>query len=454
VAKKHADLLLATQESPFLACFLNSRSPGIYEERTIMKFYRLFSKHSLTALLLTLFTSNGYGGALYLYEVGSPTEIAYAGAGMAARAQDAGTVFTNPAGMTRFNGNATLAAGGLIYVYAPFDTDSGNTVSGTDGSATEFFPYGSFGYIHSVSEKLKLGVSVQNNFGLGLDWGTNWVGRYSSTSADILAPQVQPTIAYKVNDWLSVGAGAGLTLGYLDAKLRVNNSTLDPGFGDGKMEYSDTDFAVQGNFGIMLNPSPATRIGLRYLTETEIDFEDDPHFSRIGPETLNVTNLIGKLDLGIKMPQSVMLGVFHDLNDKWAILGSVGWDEWSRFGHVDVSVDDSPDVTTDLKFDDTYHVGIGAQYQHNSKWLYSAGYSYDSALSDGAHRSPTIPMGEMSRVGGGFEYQKRDDLTIGAAMDVMWEGDLSLNAASGGETISGEYQNVFIAFFTVYAKWQ
>ena len=170
-----------------------------------MKSCHLFSKHSLAALLATLLAllaSNGYAGALYIYEVGSPAETAYAGAGLAARAQDAGTVFTNPAGMTRFNGNATLAAGGLLYLHAPFDTDSGNTISGTDGSTTEFFRYGSFSYIHSVSDQLKLGVSVQNYFGLGLDWGTNWVGRYTSTSADILAPQVQPTIAYKVNDWL------------------------------------------------------------------------------------------------------------------------------------------------------------------------------------------------------------------------------------------------------------
>jgi hypothetical protein len=63
-------------------------------------------------------------------------------------------------------------------------------------------------------------------------------------------------------------------------------------------------------------------------------------------------------------------------------------------------------------------------------------------------------MGEMTRVGGGVEYRKRDDLTVGAAMDILWEGDLSLNAASGGGTISGEYENVFIAFFTAYAKWQ
>ena len=65
-----------------------------------------------------------------------------------------------------------------------------------------------------------------------------------------------------------------------------------------------------------------------------------------------------------------------------------------------------------------------------------------------------IPMGEMTRFGGGVEYRKRSDLTVCAAMDIMCEGDLSLNSESDGGTLSGAYEDVFLAFFTVYAKWQ
>jgi long-chain fatty acid transport protein len=423
-----------------------------------MKFYRLFSNHRLAALpaalLCTLFTVNSYAGALYVYETGSPTEIGYAGAGMTARAQDAGTVFTNPAGMTRFEGNAMVASGGMLYLDAPFDPDSGTTISGTDGSTTELIPFGSFAYINSVSDQLKLGFSVQNNFGLALDWGSNWVGRYTATRATIVAPQAQPTVAYKINDWLSVGAGAALTLGYLNTSLKVNNSTLDPGDKDGRMSYKDTDFAVQGNFGIMLTPSKGTRIGLRYLTETDLDFEDDPSFSGIGANTSAITSQIKKLDLGLKMPQSLILGVFHELNDKWAILGSVGWDDYSEFGKVNVSVDDSPEVTDNLDFDDTYHVGVAAQYQSDPRLLYSFGFSYDSSLSDDRHRSLEIPLGEMYRFGVGMEQKKGDDLTLGGAIDIMWEGDLPLDNSSDGGTVSGEYENVSLTFFTLYAKWQ
>jgi long-chain fatty acid transport protein len=405
-------------------------------------------------VLLTLFASHVNAGALYIYETGSPSEIGFAGAGMAGRAQDAGTVFTNPAGMTRFDDTAMLASAGLLYLHAPFGTDSNNTISGKDGDTDEFFPYGSFAYIHSYSDDLKLGISVQNNFGLALDWGTSWVGRYTATSATIIAPQVQPTVAYKVNDKLSIGVGAGLTLGKLDAKLRVNNSNLVPGFEDGRLEYSDTDFAVQANIGIMFEPSSDTRIGLRYLSEASLDFADNPDFNGLTPLVEAITNQINTLDLGLKMPQSAMIGVFHKMDEKLSLLGSVGWDQWSHFGYVTASVNTSPDVTSNLQFKDTWHVGIGAQYKQTPKYTLNAGFSYDTALSADRHRSLAIPLGDMYRFGVGGEYKKRDDLTIGAAVDIMWEGDLPLNNASGGGTVSGQYENVFILFTSVYAKWQ
>jgi long-subunit fatty acid transport protein len=140
---------------------------------------------TFAVLLLTLFVSNSHASALYVPETANPTDTAFAGAGLSVRAQDAGTVFTNPAGMTRFHKSAMLVSAGATYVHAPFEPDSANTISGTDGSATGWVPYGTFAYIHPVSDRLKLGVSVGNNFGLSLDWGTNWVGRYTTTEASL-----------------------------------------------------------------------------------------------------------------------------------------------------------------------------------------------------------------------------------------------------------------------------
>ena len=257
-------------------------------------------------------------GALYFPEMSSVSESSYAGAGMVARANDAGTVFSNPAGMTRFDKPEMMAGGIGVFIPADFDTGPNNTADGSSrGINKRIVPAGSFAYVRPLSDKLKVGVSAHNYVGLALDWDDSWIERYSSVNVAVLAPQVQPTVAYKLNDWLSVGAGAALTLGYMKDKMRVES--IPPGGDDGKLRISDTDFAVQYNLGVMLEPWEHTRIGIRYLTETDLDFEDSPDISGVTlpplPPGTSLTSPADGLDLGIKMPQQVNAAIHHLWND-------------------------------------------------------------------------------------------------------------------------------------------
>ena len=407
-------------------------------------------------ILFGICTGFVHAGALYIYEMGNSTDTGFAGAGLAARANDAGTVFTNPAGMTRFQESKALVGATPLFIYASTDTDADTTASGPDSGVEFFLSGGSFAYIRPVTEKLSVGISAQNYFGLALEWEDNdWVGRYQATSAAVLAPQLQPTVAYKVSNWLSIGAGAGLTMGYLHDEGKVKN--IDPNLGDGKLKYDATDFAVQGNFGIMIEPSDSTRIGLRYLTETELNFSDNAYFSGLGPAIADLTKSGNKLGLDMKMPQSIMVGLFHQINDEWAFLGSVAWDDFSRFSRVGVKVDNTGvNEDEDEGFDDVWHFGVGAQYQYTPKLMLTGGFSYDTSLSDDDHRSIKVPMGAMYRYGIGFKYQKSNDLVLGGGLSFMWQGDLEFKPAGGpasGGQVSGQYDNVNITFMSFYVEW-
>jgi long-chain fatty acid transport protein len=115
----------------------------------------------VTAIVLCMvFSTRSWAGGAYIYETGNPTDIGLGSAGLAARAQDPGTVFTNPAGMTRFKQSELLLAGYALYLHAPFDPDSNTTTSGGDGNTNELFPGGSAAYVHPVSPKLALGISA------------------------------------------------------------------------------------------------------------------------------------------------------------------------------------------------------------------------------------------------------------------------------------------------------
>ena len=413
----------------------------------------------MAVLLFTTCAARVWAGGAYFYEIATPAEISIATAAPTARAQDAGTVFTNPAGMTRFSNDELLVSGAALYIYGNFNPDPNKTtIPGSDGQSSEVIPYGSVQYIHSISPRLKVGVSGHNYFGLTLDWSADWVGRYNSVSATLMAPQLQPTIAYKVNDWLSVGAGAALTMGVLRDKTRVVN--VDPNEGDGKLRIRDTDFAVQGNFGLMVEPSENTRFGLRYLTKTKIDWKDKPRFGGLGPILQAELDAIGgpkQLELGINMPEALSAGLFHQINDKWAVLGSVAWENWTQFGRVTVAVKDiTPGtLTEELKFRDSWNFGIGAQYQYSPKWQYSAGFSYATNIATEATRSIELPIGTQYKYGLGLNYQMRKDLQLGTAAEFLYEGNLPVKQEEFFRVgqLGGKYQNVSISIFTVYGKW-
>jgi len=403
--------------------------------------------------LCMILSARAWAGAAYFYEMADPTGLGTATAGMTVKARNASTVFNNPAGMTRFDRPELLAAGLVLYANIPFQPNGNTTVEGSDGQTNEVLAAGSFGYIYPITSSLSVGVSAGNNFGLALDWSANWVGRYDVTKVAVFAPQVQPTVAWQVNDWLSVGGGAALTMGYMSDKKRMFNA--DPAKGDGKLRYSDTDYAVQGNFGILVEPNERTRFGLRYLTETELDFKDGLHLSNVGP-------IVGQakgesLKLKIRMPQAVNFSAFHQLNDQWSLLGDVGWEEWSRFGQINVQVDPQGNSSAlDMDFRDVWHFAVGTEYQYTPQWLLTAGVAYDTSMSTDRTRPILLPLGAMYRYGLGFEYRKREDLTIGAGLEFFWEGNLPV--ADSGNTLAGEvsgkYENVYFGFASLYAAWK
>jgi long-chain fatty acid transport protein len=123
------------------------------------------------------FCARAYAGGIALYEVG-PSQTALASAGWASRADDASTLFTNPAGMTRLKQSEFLGGIQPLYTDLKFSPDGRTTTAGSSGSTRQIIPTGDLYYVHNVSPDLKLGIGVLGYFGLGLDYGHYWVGRY------------------------------------------------------------------------------------------------------------------------------------------------------------------------------------------------------------------------------------------------------------------------------------
>ena len=420
-------------------------------------------KRILKGLILAvvcLSAHHAWAGGLWLYEMGTP-DLGTAAAGRAAMAADASTAATNPAGMTRLERSQMLVAFQGIYIDTRFDTESSTFGGGDGGNAGGWVPAGSLHYVHNLSAKWKLGISAGSYFGMGLDYDDNWAGRYYATEAELITVGVNPSVGYRVNEWLSVGAGVDMLWAELTQKVAVRNA-FDPG-GDGEIKLESDDAAYGFNLGILLQPREDTRIGLSYRSQLDLEFEDVVSLTNIGPvlrAALNLSGLAGsRTDIEMTIPQAVMLSGYHQINDRWAVVGNLGWQDWSTFGKQDLTLSSATarTFTKDLDYDDTWHVALGAQYRFAPQWLWSeGGAAYDSSPVEDDQRTPDLPLDRQIRLGTGIQHDWNADMTVGLAYEYLDAGDAKIEQSGGplqGD-LKGDYSTNAIHILAVNLIWK
>ncbi len=430
-------------------------------QSTSRKVHRIIS---LAAIVLLAFVSSARGAALELYEIG---DIGTASAGQAALAEDASTAAKNPAGMTLLDRSQLMTSPGALLPSTNFDVAPethlsrllGGTKGGGGGNAGVFFPIGSFFYVRKLSERLRFGVAVYSDYGLGGDYGKTWVGRYYITSAQLVTGKVNPSLAYDVNDWLSVGAGFSFGVGRLTFQSKINNAA--PGVPDGGLSEESWDEAFGAKVGILLRPISKLRIGLTYQSPEDYKFGFRPHLTGLGPIFNHIRNKIAgvKVNVPLTEPQQVMLSGVYEVLPKWSLLADVGWQNWSAFAEFPVGISSSKNATTfeaNLHFSDTCHVAIGQQLQIGEKWLWSAGFAYDSAPVSKANRNAVLPLDRQLRYGTGLLYQINRDLTAGVSWELMDAGPGPYSNTRGplAGTLQGHYSTNWLNFVALNVIWK
>ncbi len=394
-----------------------------------------------------------HAGGLWMYEEATP-DMGVGGAGRQAAGMDASTSSGNPAGMTRLE--RSQVQGGFMGIYPDIKFDVGNSSFGGNGggNAGYFSPAGNLYYVHSLSTDLKIGLGVGSYFGLGVDSSNDWAGKYYVQRSSFTTAAVNPTIGYRVSPWLSIGGGVSIVQGSMSSRVAIN-TLAEPG--DGRLKYDATDVGYGYNLGVLFELSPQTRVGVTYVSQVNLDFNDDLNFKNLlGTILGGLLDAAGLLDsqlkINLNIPAQLALGVYHAFTDKLALVGTVNWQNWSRFGQPEISVADSDTVTNDLGYQDTYHAGMGVYYRVADPWLLMAGFGYDtSPTSSSSERSPIMPLGAQFRYAAGVQYDWNKDLSIGAAYTLIDAGEAKVNQSGGplkGD-LEGKYDANLIHVFNL-----
>jgi long-chain fatty acid transport protein len=381
-----------------------------------------------------LWAASARAGGIGTYEMGTP-DVGLASAGWAARAQDASTLFKNPAGMSLLPKSELQVGAQVGYGNVKFSPNDQTTATGNDGdNPVGWFPGGS------------------------LHYDDNWVGRYYAQESILVGYTLMPAVSYRITKWLSAGAGLNATYSTLKAQVAVHNFDAP----DGQITVEDNEWAYGGNFGVIVEPFKGTRIGVDYMTEMKIKFSDVPQYSGMGRgldailRNRNAYNT--SLDLNVHIPQMVMGSIYQELGSKWAVMANVGWQQWSKFGKVDVTIanNEGNSTTANLNYDDTWHVAGGVEYRPLAAWTFTAGAAYDSSAVKDQYRSVALPMGETYRFGLGALWQLKPNIKLGFAYEYAITPNMNVDQNRGpraGE-VSGEYSDFDLNFFALNLTWQ
>jgi long-chain fatty acid transport protein len=395
--------------------------------------------HSMTLFFLAFFLlipAVSLAGGLYINEFGTPS-MGVAGAGANAMADDASTSLHNAAGMTRIEGNELMGTGGVLYSSVTFDPDNDTPIPGGDGgNAGSLAPIAGGFYVHSLSDKWKLGANLITITGAVLDYDDDWTGRYLNTEVTLFTMTFYPSIAYRVNNWLSLGGGPQIMYADLEIKLKA-----PPPDGNGKVKIDGDDIAFGFGLGALFEISEQTRFGVVYQSEIQPKFDGD---FKIDPVGIDVS-----ADTEITLPQFIRISGYHELNDRWALLGTVGWEDWSAFDEVNISTGRGPrNIPRNWK--DTWKFAAGVHFRPVEKWLLQLGFAYDTSPVDSDDRAPDMPIDRQIRYATGAQYKWSDRLSTGAQFVYADYGRAKIE----NDLLKGDYKRNDILFFAVNANWK
>ncbi|MBK6336571.1 MAG: outer membrane protein transport protein [Betaproteobacteria bacterium] len=431
------------------------------------------------------------GAAFQLNEIsGSGLGNAYAGG--AAVAEDASTVWSNPAGMVRL---PTMQAAAALHVITPSIqfNNNGSIAAFNQPLGHEGGDAGTHNYVPNmyftvpVTKELFFGLGVNAPFGLVTWYGEGWAGRYQGIKSDLKVINVEPALAWKINNEWSVGAGinyqkieatltqatnysagmaqgaqAAAAAGAIPASLVPQIIGATAGL-DGTGQIDGDDSAWGWNVGVLYNINSKQRIGAHYRSSIKYDVVGSVNFTTpIPPVPASVPAALapavgaiaaqvnasptfanGGVNLAIELPPKFNLSYFGALDDRWDLMADVQWTGWSSIPEFKV-VRNNGTVLTDQhwNYDDSWRFSGGANYHYNNQWMFRGGIAYDQTPTNDLERSVRLPDSDRVWLSAGAQYK----------WDKNWVFDVGFTYIIGQSASIDQYANATAASIGAYGK--
>ena len=421
---------------------------------------RILLKWSLTAFLVTILllcSQNTFAGGFYLPEIATPGSVGTAGVANVTNVDDASSAFTNPAGMTALKTDEVAQGIEVLIPVNKFDSDIATAGGSDGGNAGQPAIIPGLFVVKGLNENLKLGFSIAAVAGGGLDYGENFVGRYQAYKSVLQTVGLGPSLGYKINDMLSIGAGVYMINTTYNQKTAVNQSFF--GANDGTVQFQDIDdIGYQWNAGIIFQPTDRLLFGFTYLSEADVELSGDLKTSGLQGAFDNLLGDADSITVDFDFPEAYTFGLRYRATDKLTLLADSNYQRWSQFSQTNVRINVGPtgDVVItgfDRDWKDTWHVGGALAYDFGENHRVAMGISYDSSPVSNNDRTADLPLDEQFRVAAAYGKVNPIGLSYSFSTSYVYFGEGKMDQTVQGERYKGEFDTNYLVFIAASLKY-
>jgi long-chain fatty acid transport protein len=404
------------------------------------------------ALLMLVFCSGSASASGFQLTEQNGSGLGNAYAGSAAVAENASTIFFNPAGMTQLRDHEI--SGGLAAVLTSFKfSDNGSSVgaltgtgNGGDGGGWGFIPNAYLSW--ALTKDIYVGVGVGAPYGLKNEYDKPWVGAAQTVSFDVKTYNINPSIAYRVNE--SVSLGFGVNWQRLETTYDRQVATVSVVHAASPLRLTLEDEAWGWNAGVLFTLSPATKIGLSY--RSGVTQNTNGKIEVTGPSALLNASASSDAKTELHIPDFFIASVAHKLNDRWEILGDISRTGWSANPKVDIYRSSNTGTGTgdgtiaqvlDTEFRNAWRFALGSNYKYSDALKLKYGLAYDQTPVK-APETRLVALPDNSRTWFSFGAQwlpnKESALDLGVAYLYLKDSGIHNDQrASGRGLVAGTY---------------
>lgn len=259
-----------------------------------------------------------------------------------------------------------------------------------------------------ASPRVTLGLAIVSN-SANRNAEENSVLRYLQSSNNIQDLDVVPAIAFKINDYLSLGAGINFSYGYFNLApiVGIPGSNIPDSQSQNKIDGT----GIGGNAGFLITPGPATVIGFNYRSLTSYHLSGTSTYEGSPPLSSNNYHFI------FWSPARSVFSINHFLTKKLGFITTIQRMQWSAMSNVHVYgiatlVGSTPAIVNGVipyYLRDTWAFTLGSHYRPIPKWVTRVALSYNQSPSNPSYQ---ISNGDSIILGASMGYDLNKKMTI------------------------------------------